>query len=134
MKVNTDELLRQAEQFRSVINAMTEVGETIEHIAASLDRESGTRRFRPALMSVARQVTEQSRDVAMLQRALNQIAECYGTTETRITDRATGDAVRHSWQITRMHDMKELTRALWVESADAPQGPGMLEWIPWDPE
>jgi hypothetical protein len=88
MKVNTEELNRQASQLRRLAQRLNDLQDSVLRITRNLARESVGERFLPALTSAAQEIGKRSDDMGQMRRALQQIAEMYETAEMRIVDEA----------------------------------------------
>lgn len=130
MRVNTDELLRQATQFHSVIGVAAEARETVLRVARALAREESLEGLTPHLNGIAQRIGDEARDLARLQTALEQIAEAYTATENRVLDRAENNTAVYPIFRPGLIPMPRLPRIqLPAESAEPWD---IIDWTHWD--
>lgn len=146
MKVNTNELLRQSEQFLDAMNRMMEFRDTVLKVDRNLSRERTGERFHEPLKAAADQIERQARDLRNLQKALEQIAEAYSSCETRIVDRTeqsgSGSLLDYIGEL-RIPDHFFYTvfgtgEAAWNTGTSGGAAENSItsaiDWTPWDPE
>lgn len=110
MRVNTDVLEQQAENFAFQSYHLYELQETVLRIARDLSRESATESFNAPLRAIAREIGQSCQDLGQLRMALRQIALLYERSEHRILDEAEAAAVRNEhtpYFIRRLPDFRE---------------------------
>lgn len=95
MRVNTDELNRQASELRRVSGQLSDLQDSVLRISRSLCRESVGERFLFPLMDAARAIGNRTDDLGKMRRALQQIARSYEMAEMRIVDEAEHASVHH---------------------------------------
>lgn len=100
MRVNTDELTRQAYQLRSVANRLNDIQDSVLRIARNLSRESVGERFYPSLRQAANAIGERSDDLRKMRAALSQISRLYEKSEGQIIDEAQHAAVHYEQRPT----------------------------------
>ena len=95
MRVNTDELDRQASALRYLSARLSEIGDTVQHISHVLCRERFGEMFRSPLNAMARSIGGRTDEMNRLSSALSQISEIYARTEREIVDEAEHANVHH---------------------------------------
>lgn len=95
MRVNTDELERQAANLNNQMRQLYELQDSVLRIARNLSRESATESFDASLRSAAHAIEQNCRDLGQLRMALLQIASLYERSENRIVDEAEAAAVHN---------------------------------------
>lgn len=95
MKVNTDELERQAAELQNVASRINDIQDSVLRIARNLAREQFGERFRYPLNNAAASIGKRSDEMKRMRTALRQIAQLYERTEGRIVDEAEHASVHH---------------------------------------
>lgn len=95
MRVNTDELQRQADELQAVASRMNDIQDSVLRIARNLGREQFGERFRYPLNSAAASVGKRSEELRRMRSALQQISRLYERTETGIVEEAEHASVHH---------------------------------------
>lgn len=95
MRVNTDELQRQADELQAVARRINDIQDSVLRITRNLCREQFGERFRYPLNQAAASVGRRSEDLRRMRTALQQISRHYEVTETRITDEAEHASVHY---------------------------------------
>lgn len=88
MKVNTDELNRQAMELRRIAARINDIEDSVQRVSRVLSRERFGERFRSPLNSMARTITGRAEELNRMSSALQQISALYEGAETRIIDEA----------------------------------------------
>lgn len=131
MKVNLDELQRQASAFRDAAQRLSEVQETLLHVRRAVDGESVTRKLTPAVEGAAGRAADEARDLRLLGTTLEQIADDYARCERDIRDRAQGDSLPPRALLAEVLDGSRFrVFPFYPVGGDEPQ----LTWTPWEPE
>lgn len=120
MKVNTKELLQQADQLRAVVHKTLDVREDVRRVHGALRTESVGDEFTPALRAAIRDIENQAADLELFWRALRVIANAYEDTEERILDRVEGSGV-----VFNGYNLK------WIPLTDCENIP-QVQWEPWN--
>lgn len=156
MKVNTDELVRQASQLQNAARRLSDIQDSVARIAINMSRESEGERFRRSLLAAIASIGRRNDEVKMLRTALNQIAEAYERSEVQIVDEAQNAAVHYLTDIVGRIALPPIVPAppaphprnlidpevFWevvqgdqgvTESPPVEAGEVTLDWTPWDP-
>ena len=124
MKVNTDELNRQADQLRYIAYRLSDIEDSVLQISRSLSRERFGERFRMPLWQAARSIDNRSDELRRMTSALNQIARLYERTETGIVDEADHAVIHHPQWITGIIPIPRIIPIPWMPPIPVPHWPG----------
>lgn len=88
MKVNTDELNRQAAELRRISARINDIEDALQRVNRGLCRERFGEKFRSPLDAMARTIAGRMDELNRMSTALLQISTLYERTENRILDEA----------------------------------------------
>lgn len=136
MKVNTDELQRQAAQLRNLSVRLNNIQDSVLQVSRVLSQESIGEKFRQPLRKAAENINRRSAELDRMRAALRQIAQMYEETELRIVDETEHATVRYPDSIVgeiHLPPMVGPGGRLSVPIPELEQFTGMIDWTPWDP-
>lgn len=123
MRVNTEELQRQADELLRVAGRVNDIQDSVLRIARNLGREKFGEDFRTPLNGAAAALGRRSEDLRKMRGALQQISRLYERAEMNATDEAEHAAIHH-----RHSEIGS------VSIPDIQGGSGWsIDWTPWDP-
>lgn len=135
MRVNTDELQRQADELQAVARRLNDIQDSVLRIARNLGREQFGERFRYPLNSAAASVGRRSEELRRMRSALRQISQLYERTETGIVEEAEHASVHYQQNGIGSVSIPDIQR--FIRDAVNVVGPGgtpawegpRLDWI-----
>lgn len=86
MKVNTQAMLEQANHYKSIIEDLLEVRQSLQQVMRQLNNQKSLAQIRPALEGQCARVEQHALDLVHLQQALEEILKLYTQTETELAD------------------------------------------------
>ena len=98
MRVDTDELDRQAEELRKIASRLDEIHDSVLRVARELRREAVGEGFYRPLRGSAISIADRIADVKKMRTALDQIGQLYDHSETMIVEETQGAVIHHALQ------------------------------------
>lgn len=144
MKVNTSELVRQAEAMKIAATRVKSLQDSLQQIHGRLGQYTIGEKFQKPLSTAIESVANRVDELATMQMALQQIAELYEATEARITDETENATVHNGgWSVSTIPIPSLITLYDSEVQQDFPimtdnRGPFgnstyFIDWIPWEP-
>lgn len=88
MRVNTDELNRQAAELKCIAARINDIEDTVLWVSQELRRECFGEQFRPPLYNMAVSIASRAEELSRMSSALKQISVLYEKAEGRVVDEA----------------------------------------------
>ena len=121
MRVNTDELERQAAALRYISARLCDIEDTVQQISHVLCRERFGEMFRSPLNIMARTIGNRTDEMNRMSAALQQISAIYERTERQIVDEAEHANVHHEHSLAGLIMIPKIP--FWVNWTTEPTHP-----------
>ena len=128
MRVNTDELERQAAALRYISARLCDIEDTVQQISHVLCRERFGEMFRSPLNIMARTIGNRTDEMNRMSAALQQISAIYERTERQIVDEAEHANVHHAHSLAGLIMIPSVP--FWVNWTTEPTHPRYIPIVP----